>query len=164
MKTICPQCKDNHELSQCPRWRVPPAQRGMALVTLLIYIGIASACVGVLYGAYRWVDGTWQTSAGINEGKRLEHAVMQPKLDICGADLADASLKLATQSASIAAAASAARAQADLARRQAAEARAAQADTRTEIQRLGDALRAGPAADTTCPAGSAVNKIREGLR
>lgn len=163
MKTICPMCKDGHELSQCPRWRVPPAQRGMALVTLLIYLAIASAAVGMVYGAYRWVDGTWQTSAGIAEGKRLEHEDMQPKLDSCNADLADANVKLAAQSASIAAAASAARAQADLARRQAAEARAAQADTRTEIQRLGDALRAGPAA-TTCPAGSAVAKVREGFR
>lgn len=163
MMTICPLCKDNHELSQCPRWRAPPSQRGMALVTLLIYMAIASGCVGVLYGAYRWVDGAWETTAGVDEGRRLQRADMQPKLDICNADLADANLKLATQSASIAAAASAARAQADLARRQAAEARAAQADTRTEIQRLGDALRAGPAA-TTCPAGSAVARVREGLK
>lgn len=132
-------------------------------MTLLVYLSVAAAGLGMIYGAYRWVDGTWQTSAGIAEGKRLEHEAMQPKLDACTADLGDANAKLATQSASIAAAASAARAQADLARRQAAEARAAQADTRTEIQRLGDALRAGPAA-TTCPAGSAVAKVREGLR
>lgn len=164
MKTICPLCKDNHELSQCPRWRAPPAQRGMALVTLLIYMGIASACVSMLYGVYRWVDSSWETTAGIAEGKRLEHAALQPQLDACNANLADANVKLATQSASIAAAASAARAQADLARRQAADARAAQADTRTEIQRLGDALRAGPAAATTCPAGSAVARVREGLK
>lgn len=163
MKPVCPLCKDSHELSQCPRWRAPPAQRGSALITLVIYTAIAAAAVGTAYAAYRWVDDTWQTSAGIEEGKRLEHATLQPKLDACTTDLGDANAKLATQSASISAAASAARAQADLARRQAAEARAAQADTRTEIQRLGDALRAGPAA-TTCPAGSAVAKVREGLR
>ena len=141
----------------------PIRQRGSGLLILLAYAAIAAACAGMVYAAYSWVDGTWQTSAGIAEGKRLEHAAMQPKLDACKADLDDANLKLATQSASIAAAASAAKASADLARRQAADARAAQADTRTEIQRLGDALRAGPAA-TTCPAGSAVNKVREGLK
>ncbi len=163
MKATCPMCKGPHELGQCPRWRVPPGQGGFALAELLIYAAIAAAVVGVIYAAYHWVDTTWQTSAGIDEGKRLERAVLQPKLNACNDDLTDANLKLATQSASIAAAASAAKAQADLARRQAADARAAQADTRTEIQRLGDALRAGPTA-TACPAGSAVAKIREGLK
>lgn len=163
MKPVCPQCKGPHELSQCPRWRVPPRQRGFAIVTLVIYAAIAAACVGMVYAAYRWVDTTWQTTAGIAEGKRLEHAAMQPQLDACNADLTDANLKMATQSASIAAAASAAKAQADIARRQAADARAAQADTRTEIQRLGDEIRTGAKA-TTCPAGSAVARVREGLK
>ena len=163
MKPVCPMCRGSHELSQCPRWRVPSGQRGSALVTLLVYAASAAACLAIVWAAYRWVDTTWQTSAGIAEGKRLEHAAMQPKLDACNTDLKDANLKLATQSASIATAASAAKAQANLARRQAADARAAQADTRTEIQRLGDALRAGPAA-TACPAGSAVAKVREGLK
>lgn len=163
MKAECPLCKGPHEISQCPRWRVPPGQGGAALEELLVYAAIAAACVGMLYAAYHWVDTTWKTSAGIVEGRRLEHAALQPKLATCNTDLTDAKLKLATQSASIAAAASAAKAQADLARRQAADARAAQADTRTEIQRLGDALRAGPVA-TACPAGSAVAKIREGLK
>lgn len=163
MKPVCPLCQDRHELSQCPRWRVPAGQRGFAIVTLVIYAAIAAACVGMVYAAYSWVDTTWQTSAGIAEGKRLEHAAMQPQLDACNADLTDANLKMATQSASIAAAASAAKAQADIARRQAADARAAQADTRTEIQRLGDEIRTGAKA-TTCPAGSAVNKVREGLK
>ena len=163
MKPVCPQCKGPHELSQCPRWRVPAGQRGFAIVTLLIYAAVAAACAGMVYAAYSWVDDTWQTSAGIDEGKRLQQEVMQPQLDSCNADLTDANLKLATQSASITAAASAAKAQADIARRQAADARAAQADTRTEIQRLGDEIRTG-AKVTTCPAGSAVNKVREGLK
>ena len=163
MKPVCPMCKDGHDLSQCPRWRVPPGQRGFAIVTLLIYAAVAAACAGMVYAAYSWVDTTWQTSAGVDEGKRLEHAAIQPKLDACNTDRDDANLKLATQSASIAAAASAAKASADLARRQAADARAAQADTRTEIQRLGDEIRTGAKA-TTCPAGSAVAKVREGLR
>ena len=142
---------------------LPTRQRGFGLLEIVIFVAIASAVVALLHAAYRWVDNTWETSAGITQGKRLEHAAMQPKLDGCNADLADATVKLATQSASIAAAASAAKAQAASARKLADEARVATADTRTEIQRLADAIQKGSGA-TVCPAGAAVSKVREGLK
>ena len=75
MKPVCPMCKGPHDLSQCPRWRVPAGQRGFAIVTLVIYAAIAAACVGMVYAAYSWVDTTWQTSAGVKEGKFCREAV-----------------------------------------------------------------------------------------
>lgn len=138
-------------------------QRGNILLDLLPYVIGAAVVAGLLYGAYHWVDTTWATTAGITEGKRLEHDVMQPKLDSCNADLGDANTKLATQSASITAAASAAKAQADNARALADAARKANAGVVTEIQRLGTAIAQG-AQTGACPAGAALAKVREGLK
>lgn len=138
-------------------------QRGNIILDLLPYIIGAAVVAGLLYGAYRWVDDTWQTTAGITEGKRLEHDVMQPKLDSCNVDLGDANTKLATQSASIAAAASAAQAQAANAKKLADDARKANAGVVTEIQRLGTVIAQGTQTGT-CPAGAALAKVREGLR
>lgn len=137
--------------------------RGSATTDLIIYAVVAAACVGALYAAYHWVDTTWETSAGITEGRRLERADMQPKLEACKTSLADADLKLATQSASIAAAASAAKASKAEGLRLAEAARAAQVDTRTEIQRLGDKIAQGSKV-STCPAGAALATVREGLK
>lgn len=138
-------------------------QRGSLLLDLLPWVIGAAVVVAILYGAYRWVDNTWQTSAGVSEGRRLEHADMQPQLDACNTNLADAKVKMAVQSASIAAAASAAKASQAEGRRLAEAARAAQVDTRTEIQRLGDKIAQGSKA-STCPAGAALATVREGLK
>lgn len=43
-------------------------QRGTISLQLIIYLAIAAAVLGAIYGSYRWVDSSWETSAGIKRG------------------------------------------------------------------------------------------------
>ena len=138
-------------------------QRGDVTTTVIVYIIVAAVVAGAIYAAYRWVDNTWQTTAGITEGKRREHAAMQPLLDACTRDLGDANTKITNQNAAIKAQAAAVDAAVKEGQRQAALARQATASKRTEIQRLNDAAKRREGS-TTCPAGEAMQKIREGLK
>lgn len=47
-------------------------QRGY--ITLLLYAGAALAVVALLYGAYKWVDTSWETTAGIERGTKTKQA------------------------------------------------------------------------------------------
>lgn len=42
----------------------------MIPITLIIYLVAAAAVLGAIYGAYRWIDGSWETSAGIERGAK----------------------------------------------------------------------------------------------
>lgn len=47
-------------------------QRGY--ITLLLYAGAALAVMAVLWGAYKWVDTSWETTAGIERGTKTKQA------------------------------------------------------------------------------------------
>lgn len=48
-------------------------QRGDTLVTLLVYAVAAAAALGLVYGAYEWVNHSWATDAGIKQGTEAEN-------------------------------------------------------------------------------------------
>ena len=56
-------------------------QRGIAWLPLIPYIVGALAFVGAATFVYQYVDNNWATDAGIAEGRKREHADLQPKID-----------------------------------------------------------------------------------
>lgn len=136
-------------------------QRGFALVALLPYALGALAVAGLLYAAYRWVDGNWETTAGIAEGKRLMADQLQPQLDACDRSLGQANVRIATQSAAIQQQAQAQAEAAKAAQRLAEAARQANAGARAQSDRLNELIRKG-VGPGDCPAGRALAEIRKG--
>ena len=49
-------------------------QRQRGYIALLLYAGAALAVVALLYGAYKWVDTSWETTAGIERGTKTKQA------------------------------------------------------------------------------------------
>lgn len=49
-------------------------QRGSILISLLIYAAIAAAIGGAIYGVYKWIDTSWETTAGIERGEKTKQA------------------------------------------------------------------------------------------
>lgn len=45
-------------------------QRGTIPLTLILYGMAALAILGLLYGVYAWIDSSWETSAGIERGRK----------------------------------------------------------------------------------------------
>lgn len=45
-------------------------QRGMIPIGLIAYGLAALAILGAIYGVYRWIDRSWETTAGIERGTR----------------------------------------------------------------------------------------------
>jgi hypothetical protein len=44
-------------------------QRGFAIM-LIVYAVAALVIMGAIYGVYRWIDHSWETTAGIDRGKK----------------------------------------------------------------------------------------------
>ena len=53
--------------------------------TLIAYGIMAAVALGMVYGAYSYVDHSWETTAGIEQGKKLK----QPEIDALHKDVKD---------------------------------------------------------------------------
>jgi len=49
-------------------------QRGIIPISLIFYGLAALAIIGALYGVYKWIDTTWETTAGIDRGTKDKQA------------------------------------------------------------------------------------------
>lgn len=49
-------------------------QRGVIPITLIFYAVAALAVMGAIYGVYKWIDTSWETSAGIKRGAKDKQA------------------------------------------------------------------------------------------
>lgn len=68
----CPLCHENHELSQCPRWRVPLTSRKAMKRTLLALAAAASlsGCAGL--------HVSWTATASYNMPTAVQAGIIQP--------------------------------------------------------------------------------------
>ena len=135
-------------------------------MSLLPYLLGALAVVGAATAAYQFVDNRWATDAGIEEGRKREKADLQPKITACQASLKASEDAVAAQNRAVEALAAESKARQQKAARALQDASRAAVGAIKEADRLRVLAKGGNAAggSTACPAGSAVEEVRRGLK